>query len=133
MADKTWKQAERRLAKHFGTVRNALSGSNSKLSGSDSIHPTLYLESKQRGNHAVWTLYLDAKEKAKKEGKTPVLGLFKNRSPGVLLCFHSDDIDTFITEWLMAHNQAHLLVFLTTPPPPEAPPKKARKPKVRPV
>ncbi len=104
MPDKAWKAAERRLAKMLGAERNSLSGSNSKLTASDSTHPTLYLESKQRERHAVWALYKDTRTKALKENKTPALGLFQKNCAGVIFCIHSDDMDAFIAAWQAAND-----------------------------
>ena len=94
MHKSTWKQGESRFAKIFGTVRNALSGGNSKMTRSDSIHPELFLSSKHGKRHAIWTLYDEEKPKAVKENKIPVIGIHRMNSPGILIVIHSDDIQT---------------------------------------
>lgn len=43
---KNWKNFERKIAKIFNTQRTALSGSNSKITSSDTLHPELYIEIK---------------------------------------------------------------------------------------
>ena len=80
----TWKQRERDIADDFGTKRNPLSGSMSGHSSSDSLSETFYLESKLRANPPGWNLFLDTKEKAKKEKKIPVVVISKK--------FHKDKI-----------------------------------------
>jgi hypothetical protein len=80
----TWKQRERDIAEDFGTKRNPLSGSMSGHSSSDSLSDTFYLESKLRANPPGWNLFLDTKEKAKKEKKIPVVVISKK--------FHKDKI-----------------------------------------
>ena len=80
----TWKQRERDIAEDFGTKRNPLSGSMSGHSSSDSLSETFYLESKLRANPPGWNLFLDTKEKAKKEKKIPVVVISKK--------FHKDKI-----------------------------------------
>lgn len=54
MGDKTWKRAERVVARMFGTTRQPGSGSyrtrENKETGSDTKHPTLYIEVKYRKN-----------------------------------------------------------------------------------
>jgi hypothetical protein len=92
MADKSWKQAERRGAAAFGTVRNSLSGGNSKLTRSDTLHRTLYIEQKYGKRHAVWTLYDDTRKKSKREQKLPVLLIHRTGSPGFLVVCHIDHL-----------------------------------------
>ena len=106
MADKAWKQAERRAAALLGTRRTPLSGGNSGGTRSDTSHPTLFLEVKQRTRHAVWAVYVDAKDKAKREQKIPVVVLDQKRSPGSLWCVHSDDLVAFANAVLAAQPPA---------------------------
>ena len=75
MPDKSWKRAERVVAKTVGGQRNPLSGRNSRHTGGDVIHPKLYVEVKYRQNFAVTTLMREVEAAAKKEGKLPWLGL----------------------------------------------------------
>ena len=92
MPDKSWKQNERAVAKAFNTERNSLSGSNSKVSASDTVHPTLFVEVKRRAKHAVWSLYEKTAVLAKKENKTPVVVLKENGKRGFLVVCQLDDI-----------------------------------------
>ena len=78
----TWKQRERGIAEDFGTKRNPLSGSMSGHSSSDSLSETFYLESKLRANPPGWNLFIDTKEKAKKEKKIPVVVISKKFHKG---------------------------------------------------
>lgn len=103
MADKTWKQAERRVAKAFGTMRVPGSGSmvnSDSETRSDSKHPKLFLEIKQRARHSVWQLWRKTKALADREKKTPVVLLDQKRSPGFLVVVHSDDLENFINGYL---------------------------------
>ena len=103
----TWKKSERRAAKLFGAERAALSGSNGKLTASDSTHDRIFLESKhsKQAGTAVWNLFTDTKDKAKLENKTPVLALFRKHSPGFLLVIHSDDILRVLAELSQAQRK----------------------------
>ena len=92
MADKAWKQFERRVARFFGTERNALSGGNSKLTRSDSLHHTLFIECKQRKRFASVRLWEATKRLADKEDKTPVVCLSERNRPGFWILVHSDDL-----------------------------------------
>jgi len=75
MPDKSWKRAERAVAKKLGGARNPLSGRSGGHSSGDVIHSTLYVEVKQRAHFALFTLFRDTAKKARKEGKTPVVVL----------------------------------------------------------
>lgn len=87
----TWKAFERVAAKFFGTVRNALSGRNSKVSSSDSIHPDLYIECKYRATSSLHSLFKDTKKKALLEDKIPVICTKVKNEAGFLITIHSDD------------------------------------------
>ena len=91
MVDKTWKAAERRIAKLFDTERTPLSGSNGKVTASDTLHPKLFIEAKKRKKHSVITLYDETKAKAAKEGKIAVIALTVNGRPGVWLMCKAKD------------------------------------------
>ena len=80
----TWKQRERDIADDFDTKRNPLSGSMSGHSSSDSLSDTFYLESKLRANPPGWNLFLDTRDKSKKENKIPIVILSKK--------YHKDKI-----------------------------------------
>jgi len=94
----TWKAVERRVATFFKTKRAYGSGSGGRpdISKSDTTHPTLYIEAKLRETHAARTLHDDVREKAKKEGKTPVLVMADKSRPGFLVCVHCDDLAEFM-------------------------------------
>jgi hypothetical protein len=91
MPDKAWKQFERRVSRFFKTERNALSGGNSKVTRSDTLHPTLFIECKQRERFAVIRTWDDAKKSATVEDKTPVVCLSEKGRPGFWILVHSDD------------------------------------------
>ena len=90
MARGTWKAGERRVAAYFGTLRTSLSGGNSKITRSDTMHPRLFIETKHRASHAVRTLYDETAKQAKVEGKTPVVALIDKNKAGFLVVVHSD-------------------------------------------
>ena len=73
MANKTWRAFERRVARFFGTERNALSGGNLKLTRSVSLQPKLFIECKQRKRFAAVRLWDDTKRQANREntGRLP--------------------------------------------------------------
>ena len=89
----TWKQRERDIADDFGTKRNPLSGSMSGHSSSDSLSDTFYLESKLRANPPGWNLFLDTRDKAKKEKKIPIVVLSKK--------YHKDKIAMIDYDFLL--------------------------------
>lgn len=87
MPNKPWKSAERKFAAWFGSFRNPLSGSASRHTAGDMIHEDLFLDSKHREKMAVVTLFEETAVKAKREGKTPVLGLHvKGSSRHLIVC-----------------------------------------------
>lgn len=90
--DKSWKSFERRVARFFNTERNALSGGNSKLTRSDTLHPDLFIECKQRKRFAAIRLWDQTKLLAAKENKTPVICLSEKNRPGFWILVHSDDL-----------------------------------------
>ena len=92
MADKWWKAVERRVAKYFGTERTPLSGGNGKQTRSDTLHERLFIETKARKKHTVISLWDETAEKAKKEGKIPVIALCEKGRPGFWVMTHSDDL-----------------------------------------
>ena len=91
MPDKAWKNRERLVSKFFGGVRNALSGINSKVTHSDVIHESLFIECKLRAKHSAVKLWDDTKVLADKENKTPVITLCEKNRPGFWIMVHSDD------------------------------------------
>jgi len=105
MADKAWKQRERQLAKFFGVMRTVGSGCGAAIgrgSAGDIEHPEVFAECKLRAKHAVWTLWRETKEKAKRENKLPVIALAEKNKPGLLLVVHTDDFDALALERVRA-------------------------------
>lgn len=98
MADSPWKVFERYISGIFRTTRNALSGGNSKVTRSDSLHPKLFISCKYtRNNHkTLRTLVAEEREKARKENKTAicVIGEFDDRANAIVV-IHLKDIHTF--------------------------------------
>lgn len=94
----------------FNAQRNSLSGSNSKVSSSDSTHPRLYIECKLKAKDALWTLHDDTKKKAKIENKTPIIAISRKGSPGAMICVHTDNVEAFISEWLIANGGSALIL-----------------------
>lgn len=94
MSDKSWKAFERRVAYWFGAERNSLSGRNSKAgTQSDTLHPHLFIECKQRKSNPTVNLWDACKAQADVEGhKIPVVALSVKGRPGFWLLIHSDDL-----------------------------------------
>ena len=74
MPDAPWKRFERLVAGIFGSVRNSLSGGNSKVTRSDSLHESLFISCKhtKSGHKSLRDLLFEESEKADAEGKIPV-------------------------------------------------------------
>jgi hypothetical protein len=92
MAGDWWKRIERKVASFFGTERTPLSGGNSKITRSDSLHPDLFVEVKARSAHSAVTLWRGTKKLADKEGKIPVVALAERNKKGFWIMMHSDDL-----------------------------------------
>jgi hypothetical protein len=101
MADTPWKNFERYIATIFNSVRNSLSGGNSKMTRSDSLHPKLFISCKYtRFNHkGLRQLLAEEREKAAKENKLAVLviGEFDDRA-NAIVTLHLKDIHKFCEE-----------------------------------
>jgi hypothetical protein len=99
MADKDWKRAERKVAGFFGTTRTPLSGGNSGITRSDTVHENLYVEVKStQKKPGIVKLWDDMIGKAKKEKKLPVLVVKVKGRKGAFLIFDvgiSGVTDTF--------------------------------------
>jgi len=95
----TWKARERILAHLFGTERTPLSGGASRHTRSDSLHPRLYLEAKLRSQMAIFREFAGVAEKARKEGKIPVLGLAHKGHRGFLIVCRDDDLQAIAEEY----------------------------------
>lgn len=79
MSDTTWKAAERRIAARLRGIRAPLSGRNGGagtsgdyISSSPGRH-WLYAEFKHYAKAAIFTLFKDTDEKAKREGRRPIV------------------------------------------------------------
>lgn len=94
MSDAAWKRRERQACKPFGTTRKAGSGSQNQVGQtcSDSNHPSLYIETKYRKNHACLSLYDDVAEAAAKEAKVPVVALAERAKAGVYYLIHESHL-----------------------------------------
>jgi len=87
----TWKKFEQRVARFFGSTRAPLSGRNNKITGSDSLHPALFIECKLRAESPIHKLFAETQAKAQAEGKTPLLALqWKNHAGWLLVCRPED-------------------------------------------
>jgi hypothetical protein len=103
MPDKSWKAFERRVARFFGCQdRNPLSGINGKHTASDTLHPELFIEAKQRQHYAIIRLWDEAKQLSTKEGKIPVIAISEKNRPGFWVLCHSSDLTAIANQRLMA-------------------------------
>lgn len=93
-----WKNFERYVASIFNTTRNALSGGNSKMTRSDSLHSDLFISCKYtKSNHArLRALVAEERKKAKAEGKiaVTVIGEAGDRSNAIVV-LHLQDLYEF--------------------------------------
>jgi len=88
----TWKAFEREAASFFGSERTPLSGGNSKITRSDSLHKRLFIESKYRKKHSAIALWYKTKCLANAEGKIPVVCLREKGRKGFWLVIHCEDL-----------------------------------------
>ena len=68
----TWKRFERQVARDQGTNRTPLSGSASRHTGADTLHPRIYSEAKYRKRWAIWSLFETVKAQASTGGQDPL-------------------------------------------------------------
>jgi len=80
MPEPSWKRLERAVAHTFGVERTPLSGSASRHTRSDTLHPKLYIETKQRATSSLHTLFEQVARVAANERKEPVLIIHKRHS-----------------------------------------------------
>ena len=80
MPEPSWKRLERAVAHTFGVERTPLSGSASRHTHSDTLHPKLYIETKQRAVSSLHTLFEQVARVAANERKEPVLIIHKRGS-----------------------------------------------------
>jgi hypothetical protein len=101
---RTWQIAEGRAPERFGSKRQVFSGSSRRddATYSDSTHPTLFVESKLRARHTTRVLHDQAKRRAAREHKTPVLCLLDKNRPGCLVVLHSGDLADVLAEYAAA-------------------------------
>lgn len=88
----TWKSRERQAARLFGSERTPLSGGNSKITRSDSLHDELFVEVKLRQRHAVYSLFRGVERLAAAENKTAVVVLAEKGKPGFLVVCRPESI-----------------------------------------
>lgn len=97
----TWKAFERYIAGIFSSTRNSLSGGNSKMTRSDSLHPHLFISCKYtQSNHlGLRKLVAEEREKAAVENKTAicVLGELGDKS-NALVVIHLKDFPQLVKD-----------------------------------
>ncbi len=87
----TWKSVERRIAKALNTKRTPLSGGNSSITSSDTLHSKYYVEIKQRARIPFHTVFENVKEKAKKENKIPMMVIHEKYSRDYIVFMKLND------------------------------------------
>jgi len=91
----TWKKFERKVAKALGGQRTPLSGSLSRHTSGDVIHPIFYIECKYRadirGFNALRVFKEEVEPKAKAEGKIPLLVVKEKGKKGELVVLRFED------------------------------------------
>jgi len=99
MADTAWKAFERYVAGIFCSVRNSLSGGNSKITRSDSLHPELFVSCKytRHNNKTLRELVSEERKKASVEKKIAicVIGEFNDKANSIVV-LHLKDLPLFI-------------------------------------
>jgi hypothetical protein len=95
---KTWKSIEASISRFFGTTRTPLSGGNGKMTRSDTLHPRLFIEVKQRKSHSTAKLFRSTKDLAKKESKIPVVVLHETGSHDYLIVCEVSDLKRIAEE-----------------------------------
>jgi hypothetical protein len=76
----TWKALERRIAESFGTTRTPLSGSNGKITSSDTLSGEYYIEAKLRNKVPFYKTFLKTQQQARLENKKPIVVFHKKGS-----------------------------------------------------
>ena len=94
-----WTAFERTVSRFFGSERTALSGSNSKQTASDSLHPVLFIEAKLRKRMWIWNLFTKTEKLAAKENKIPVVAIKQKGCKGWLLVIRADVNDLESVFW----------------------------------
>lgn len=103
MAEKAWKQLERRVANFFGTVRTPLSGSSSRITESDTLHDKLFIEVKSRKTIPFMKEFRAMLKSAKKENKIPIFVIHEGQHSDDIVFMRLKDTKEFVTamskEW----------------------------------
>ena len=93
MRSLAWRAFERRVAAFFFTSRTEGSGAASGVSHSDTKHPHLFVECKQRSSFSIVTLWRRTAELAGREDKIPLLALHEKGSrDGFFVVIRSTDL-----------------------------------------
>lgn len=82
---KSWKSVERRIAKRLGTNRTPLSGENSRHTGSDTLHPNLFVEVKSWEDPSLHDEFMDLRRKARYRDKKAMILLEENAEDPMFL------------------------------------------------
>lgn len=96
---KNWKRLEKKIEQMRGTSRTPPSGRNSRITRSDTLDETFFIECKYRSKSSVWSLYNELEALAKKEGKVPVLVVKEKGKHGELFVVKDDYLEEFIENW----------------------------------
>jgi hypothetical protein len=96
---KSWKKLEQKVARMRETERTPLSGGNSRQTRSDTLDDTFFIECKLRKEPAIWNLYGQVEELAKKENKIPLLVIKKKGKHGELFIVNDRYLKEFIENW----------------------------------
>lgn len=94
-----WKRFERAIARSLGVERTPLSGSSSRITASDTLHPRLFVECKYRTDMFIARAFRLTRARAKEERKIPVMALKARGSPGGLAVL---DWDYFLELYMLA-------------------------------
>lgn len=94
-----FKKRERLVARAFGTVRTPLSGSHSRHTRSDTLHPALFIETKLRSRSPVNRWFAKVESLAAAEGKTPVLCMALKNHEGFLVVCRPGDLAA-VASWV---------------------------------
>ena len=106
---KTWKQRERQVGIYWGLPsahsRTPLSGGNSGITRSDTLHPVIFAEHKHRKRNAWVSLWDKVKSLAANEDKIPVLTMSVKGRPGFWIMCHSSDLIELANQRIVARRE----------------------------
>jgi hypothetical protein len=102
---KSWKKLEQKVARLRGAERTPLSDGNSKQTRSDTLDNTFFIECKLRKDPAIWNMYEQVEELAKKENKIPILVIKKKGKHGELFIVNDKYLKAFIENWEVKENE----------------------------